>query len=312
MLGILFPFVISLLIGLLIGIEREHSHAEGVQPIGVRTFILFSLLGTLAATLNHIALTITISAFVFSIILFGYFRSTERHRKKIDIGITTEVSAAIIFCLGYLVPTASLIAITISGFVLLVLVERQRLHRLARRKFKPHEIETTIILIIFALGILPILPNRTIDPWDLFNPHNFGTLIVTIAAIQFAGYIAIRLFGERFGMAIMGFLGGLVSSTAVFANLAHTLRSHPTLTRAIMASAMLATLAMLFEMITIILVASPTLLIFIIQPLLVMSIVCLVFAIFLLHYQKTNGHKNSLVANPLNFLSVFNSTLAIL
>src|SRR5438445_11577392 len=143
MLEILLSFAISLLIGLLIGIEREHSHAEGVQAIGVRTFILFSLIGTLAATLNIPALTITISAFVFSMILFSYLRSTELTKKKIDIGITTEISAAIVFCLGYMVPTSNLIAITISAFVLLVLVERQRLHKLARKKFKPHEIETT-------------------------------------------------------------------------------------------------------------------------------------------------------------------------
>lgn len=311
MLTILVSFAISLLIGLLIGIEREHSHAEGVQAIGVRTFILFSILGTLVATLNNLAVTITSSAFVFSIILFGYLRSTASTRKRTDIGITTEVSAAIVFCLGYLVPSANLIAITISAFILLVLVERQRLHLLARKKFKPHEIETTIILVIFALGILPILPNRTIDPWDLFNPRNFGTLIVTIAAIQFVGYISIRLFGERFGTAIMGFLGGLISSTAVFANLGHTLRSHPKFTLAIIASAILATLAMLAELITILLVASPTLLFFIIKPILVMSSISVIFVIILLHYQKGKTHTATLVSNPLNLWLVLRTSIFI-
>jgi uncharacterized membrane protein (DUF4010 family) len=284
MLEILMSFLISLLIGLLIGIEREHSHAVGIQAIGVRSFILISLLGTLAATLGQIGLTITISIFVFSIISFGYLRSTEITRKKIDIGITTEISAGIIFCLGYMIPYNNLLAITISALVLLVLIERKRLHALARNKFEPHEIETTIILIIFALGIIPILPDRTIDPWDLFNPRNFGILIVTIAAIQFTGYVSIRLFGERFGMAITGFLGGLVSSTAVFANLAYALHSHPKFKLAIIASAIFATLAMLIEVIAIILVASHTLLFFIIKPIIVMSIVSIIFIIFLLHH----------------------------
>lgn len=311
MLETLLSFVTSLLIGLLIGIEREHSHAEGVQAIGIRTFILFSLLGTLAASLNQLALTITISAFVFSIILFGYLRSTERTRKKIDIGITTEVSAGIVFCLGYMIPSTSLIAITISAFVLLVLVERKRLHTLARKKFKPHEIETTIILVIFALGILPLLPNHTIDPWNLFNPRNFGILIVTIAAIQFVGYVSIRLFGERFGIAITGFLGGLVSSTAVFANLSHTLHSHPKFKLAIIASAIFSILAMLVEVIAIIFVASPSLLFFIIKPVLVMAIVSSIFVIFLLHYQKEKGHTTSAISNPLNLLSVFRTSVFI-
>lgn len=309
MLGILLSFVISLLIGLLIGLEREHSHAEGIQPIGVRTFILFALLGTIAATLNQVSFTILISLFVFSIILFGYLRSTELTRKKINVGITTEISAAIVFCLGYLVPSANLIAIIISAFVLLVLVERQRLHRLARRKFKPHEIEITIILVIIALGVLPILPNHTIDPWDLFNPRNFGTLIVTIAAIQFVGYISIRLFGERFGIAITGFLGGLVSSTIVFANLAETLRSYPKFRLAIFASAILATLAMLLEITAIILVASSSLLFYIIKPILVMILISIFFASILLHYQAKKGDTTSLVSNPLNLLSIFRTSI---
>lgn len=312
MLETLLSFAVSLLIGLLIGIEREHSHAEGVQPIGVRTFILFSLLGTLAATLNQLALTVMSSAFVFGIILLGYLRSTATTKKKVDIGITTEISAGIVFYLGYLVLSNSLIAITISAFVLLVLVERKRLHRLARQKFKPHEIETTIVLVIFALGIIPILPNRTIDPWNLFNPQNFGILIATIAAIQFAGYVLIRLFGERFGLAIMGFLGGLVSSTAVFANLGHTLRSHPKFAPAITASAILATVAMLIEIMAILFVASPALLSLIVKPVFIMVVAAVIFVICLLHHpQPEKGHIASSVSNPLNLLSIFRISIFI-
>jgi hypothetical protein len=225
MVETLLFFTISFLIGLLIGIERERSHAEGLTVIGVRTFMLFSILGTLAATLNQLPLTMAISLFVFGIILLSYVRSIIKGEADNSNGITTEISAAIIYCLGYLIPTAALVAITISAIVLLILYERKRLHKLARKKFKPHEIEAAIILIIFALGILPILPSHTIDPWGLFNPRNFGVLIATIAAIQFGGYVAIRLFGERFGMAAMGFSGGLVSSTAFFATLPSTLRS---------------------------------------------------------------------------------------
>lgn len=311
MLGTLISFAISLLIGLLIGMEREHSHPEGVQAIGVRTFILFSLLGTLAATLNQTALTMTISAFVFSIIALGYIRSTDRTRKQIEVGITTETAAAIVFCLGYFIPSANLLAITISAFVLLILVERKRLHTLSRKKIKPHEIETTIILVIFALGILPILPNHTIDPWDFFNPRNFGILIVTIAVIQYAGYILIRLFGERFGLAMTGFLGGLVSSTIVFANLPHTIRSHPKLTLGIIASSCLAITATLIEVLLVLFVASPTLLIYIMKPILTMIVISITLAIGLLHHQKTQTHPASPDINPINLISILRTALFI-
>jgi uncharacterized membrane protein (DUF4010 family) len=300
----LLSFAISLLIGLLIGIERERSHVKGVQAIGVRTFTLFALTGTLAAVLNQPALTATLSAFLFGIILLSYMRTTIRLKKNIDNGITTEISAGIIFCLGYMVQSAPLIAITVSAIILLVLLERKRLHAIARKKFKPQEMEAAIILIVFALGILPILPNKTIDPWGLFNPRNFGMLIATIGTIQFGGYIAIHLFGERFGMAFMGFLGGLVSSTAVFATLPGTLHAHPKFTLATIASAILATVAMLVEIITIIFVASPTLLVYIIWPMITMISLGIIFVIFLLHFQKFKKNTPLTLSNPLNLLSI--------
>ncbi|MCX7124422.1 MAG: DUF4010 domain-containing protein [Gammaproteobacteria bacterium] len=274
---VLLSFFISLLMGLLIGIEREHSHAEGVEPIGIRAFILFSLMGTVAALINQIQLTFIISAFVFSIIIFGYFRTASIKRKKINIGITTEVSAGIVYCLGYLTFFENLISAIVASFVLLVLIERQRLHKLARKKFKAHEIETVIILVIFALGIIPILPNNTVDPWHLFNPRNFAILIMTMAVIQFSGYVAIKLFGERVGLALMGFLGGFVSSTLVFANLPHTLNSHPKSKLAVIASALFATLAMLIEVMAIIFVASPAFLFYIIKPMITMCPLNLLF-----------------------------------
>lgn len=308
---VLLSFFISLLMGLLIGIEREHSHAEGVEPIGIRAFILFSLMGTVAALINQIQLTFIISAFVFSIIIFGYFRTASIKRKKINIGITTEVSAGIVYCLGYLTFFENLISAIVASFVLLVLIERQRLHKLARKKFKAHEIETVIILVIFALGIIPILPNNTVDPWHLFNPRNFAILIMTMAVIQFSGYVAIKLFGERVGLALMGFLGGFVSSTLVFANLPHTLNSHPKSKLAVIASALFATLAMLIEVMAIIFVASPAFLFYIIKPMITMCAVSIIFIIFLLHYEKKKSHMVSVPKSPLNLLFLFRTALLI-
>ena len=309
MLKMLLLFTISLLIGLLIGIERERSHPEGVQFIGVRTFTLLSLLGTLIATFNQATLTLTVSAFVFSLLFFNYFRIKTTQKKKIDNGIVTELSAGIIYCLGYMVNFSPIIAIELSVIVLLVLIERKRLHTLARKKFKPHEIEAAIILIVLALGILPLLPDRAIDPWQLFNPRNFGLLITTIAAIQFGGYVAIQMFGERLGIAFTGFLGGLVSSTIVFAQLKNTLREHPQLIRATLAAATLATVAMLVDIMVIILVASPALFLVVLWPILTMMILGIIFSVILIHFQKAKNHSPPHFSNPLSLPSILSTAL---
>lgn len=310
MLDDLLAFFISLLIGLMIGLEREHTHVEKIQPIGVRTFILFALIGTLTAIVNQIYFTFILCIFTFTIILLSYFRASALFKNKSVPHITTEITAAMVFCLGYLVPSHPLLAIIISSMVLLVLVERQRLHTLAKQRFKPHEIESAIILIIFALGILPILPNKTIDSWHLFNPRNFGILIGTIASIQFGGYVMIRLMGERFGIALVGFLGGLISSTIIVANLQNTFNEHPKFTIAIMASVILATVATLLETITIVGVASPTLLTALIAPLAAMVTAGSIIAGILLNFQKRTK-QHSKLSNPLNIFFVLRTSIFI-
>lgn len=311
MLENLISFSISLLIGLLIGIERERSHEEGSQPIGVRTFILLSLLGTTTAVIKQPIITLTASIFAFGMILVGYFRSTVSRAKIRGIGVTTEISAAIIYCLGYITPSFPWLAITISGIVLLVLLEKKRLHTLARKKLKTHEIEAAIILTIFTIGIIPILPNKPIDEWGLFNPQKFGMLMALIASIQFGGYVVIRLFGERFGIALTGFLGGLISSTVVFANMGHLLKSHPNSLFSVIAAALLANVAMFLEIMLIVFVASHELFFYIFWPLFGMVMAGCFFSFILIYRQNIKSLETSELTNPLNLLSILRISLFI-
>src|SRR5437016_4562738 len=104
------PFIVSLLIGLLIGIERERSHPRGTQALGVRSFTLIALLGTLSAYLHDPSFKIILLLFVLSGILLSYYRSTAMSGEHRDVGITTEFSAAIVFCLGFLALTKPYLA----------------------------------------------------------------------------------------------------------------------------------------------------------------------------------------------------------
>ena len=70
------PYLLSFLIGLLIGIDRERSLPVGLKGMGVRTFILFSLLGAIAGGMTNVNFALMISFFVFTAILLNYY--TER------------------------------------------------------------------------------------------------------------------------------------------------------------------------------------------------------------------------------------------
>jgi hypothetical protein len=51
--GIIWDFATALLIGALIGVEREKRKSEDLEGIGLRTFILFALVGAVAGFLSR-------------------------------------------------------------------------------------------------------------------------------------------------------------------------------------------------------------------------------------------------------------------
>jgi uncharacterized membrane protein (DUF4010 family) len=303
------PFIVSLLIGLIIGIERERSHPVGMQAFGVRTFILLSLLGTIAASIDESLLRVVISVFVLALIIAGYLRSTANIKSK-DIGATTEFSAGVVFCLGYIAFAQPYLAATISAAVLLVLLGRERLHAFSRQQLKPEEIRAASTIIVLGLGILPFLPNHFIDPWQLFNPRLFGILVLSILLIQFGSYVAIRMFGQRFGMIFTGFFGGMLSSTAMFIVLPKLAKTQPTMRYPIIAAGLFAVIGTLIKLIFILAIVSVTVLIPLILPTFVMVVLGVIISFFLLR-QKIEAMPPTQVINPLDIKGVVQLSLLL-
>jgi len=303
-------FAISLMIGLLIGIERERRHPEGTQAIGVRTFALVALLGTFAAVMDNPVLTATVSAFVLGGIIVGYVRLTQWQYKSKKIGLTTEISAAIVFCLGYMTPAHPLLVVILAGGVLLVLIERKRIHTFSRDVLTRQEIESAVVLLIFILGILPYLPNEPIDPWGVVNLNLIGKLMALIASVQFMGYAMVRIFGQRLGMILMGFFGGLASNTAVFVNMPRMLKKFPNMARTASAAATLAVSGKLFVVILLLFTASFALFSTLLPSLLAVIVTAILYVLAIMYRAPSNGQMNGL-PNPLDLTSIVWLTLFI-
>jgi uncharacterized membrane protein (DUF4010 family) len=75
--------------------------------------------------------------------------------------------------------------------------------------------------------LLPILPDRPVDPWQALNPRQLWIVIVIIAAVSYVGYICVRLAGERAGLVLGAAAGALISSTAVTLAYARLSRIQP-------------------------------------------------------------------------------------
>lgn len=298
----LYPFFAAFIIGLVIGIERERSHAPNVQGLGVRSFILLAILGSIAGYLQEPLFVLITSGFVFLLLIVSYFRTTRL--PKSDVGITTELSAAIIYILGYYTHYNLLISAILSGFLLLTLLGCSSLHHFSRTKLKPNEIHAAVIILIIGLGVLPFLPDHTIDPWNLFNPKKFVLLILIIAIMQFSGYVAIRLFGHRLGMLLLGFMGGLVSSTVIFFNLSNMYKYHRDQIGAIIGCGIFATLAMLLEFLVVVTFVSPSLFFIFVWPIAFMILIGSIMAFFFIRTKAKKQMIQHETTNPLEIKSV--------
>lgn len=206
----LMLFAQSIGIGFLIGLERERHHNT---IAGVRTFTLIALAGSLSGyigVLNQNAgLAIAIGGIVGVGLTVAQFRSTSE-----EPDTTTVMAGVIAFGLGYglwlghpLLPAA--LAITITA----ILYFRDELRRMPAQ-LTDKDIRSFFQFAAVAFILLPVLPDTSYGPYEVFNPYQVGWLVVLISGLSLAGYIVLRCLDGKAGLLVIGLFGGLVSTTA--------------------------------------------------------------------------------------------------
>ncbi|WP_374074645.1 DUF4010 domain-containing protein [Bdellovibrio bacteriovorus] len=76
------------------------------------------------------------------------------------------------------------------------------------------------VLVVAIALVLVWVPRQSVDPWGLVNPYKILQLILFLSLIQVLSALVMRIFSKRFGGIALGFVGGLISSTAFTASLA--------------------------------------------------------------------------------------------
>lgn len=198
---------IAIGLGMLVGFERES--ADG-KPIGLRSFSLIGALGGLVALVSGDAGYWPLIGALIALSLLLSARVRQRKSK----GLTTMIAALVMLAVGYVAVSGLWgYAVAAGGATMLILHWKARMHGWVDR-FDDQDIEIIARFILLALVILPLMPNRTFGPYDVFNPFEAWTLVVLIVGINLVGYVALRLIGSGAGDWVAGALGGLVSSTA--------------------------------------------------------------------------------------------------
>jgi len=300
-LELLLDLATALGLGLLIGAERGWSARDQTdsEPVaGIRTFGLTGLFGGLAAvSAAHLGLGAWVAIFVLFalLVIAGYIAES---RANGDRGMTSEVAMLVTFLLGSLAvyesrPLAAAAAIVVA----LLLNLKARLHA-ALRRLTGAEVSGALKLLFISAVLLPTLPNRGFGPWEVFNPYTTWWMVVLIAGIGFAAYVAIRVLGANHGLMVTALLGGIVSSTAMTMTLSRL--DSPQL-RPALAAGLLAASALMFPRVLLeVGVINPTLLPLLLTPLLAAGVVYAGGAFFYFRHaaQEPEPPGEPLLKNP--------------
>lgn len=298
---------VALAIGLIIGIERgwkQRGEAEGERAAGLRTHALAGLLGGIwgALALNTgqagvIAVALAFAAFTAAIAVFRYREMV--HDKT--FGATTVVAAMLAFALGALAVTGDRTAAAAAGVATAMLLAlKAALHEWVKR-LTWEELRAGLILLAMSVILLPLLPDRELGPWFPVNPHEIWLLTILIAALSFAGYVAIRVAGPSVGVLLSGLAGGLVSSTAVTLSMARLARADGERGNIFAAGVLVASAIMMLRVLVIVGIVNIGLLASLAPPLLLSALTLAGIAGYLANW----GHEDCPVGKPLALQNPF-------
>jgi uncharacterized membrane protein (DUF4010 family) len=231
---------ISVLLGLLVGLQREHA-ASGTA--GLRTFPLIALLGSLSAMLaNHYHESWTLAAGLLAIVAVTVVGHLFRSQSEPHSGTTTDVSMLLMYVVGALVVIGPMsVAIAVGGGMAVLLQFKPELHGIAR-KLGDEDLRAIMQFVLITCIILPVLPNHYYGPTsfmhtqaagqqpgplDVLNPFEIWLMVVLIVGLSLAGYIIYKFFGRNARILLGGIIGGAVSSTATTVSYARAARSDP-------------------------------------------------------------------------------------
>jgi len=328
--NLLIGIFISILVGALIGTQREINQQKNklLDFAGFRTFTLVSLFGYLVGYLSFEIFKSNYLVFIgilgiFLLVIIAYHATTKVYPK--EISAITEVGVLITFLLGILISLSLYIeALTIAIVMTSILFLGNALHKFTK-KLNQVEIFATLKFSIISIVILPLLPNKNYTPLnlpyfgnifqnqtfiskdllsqlDVFNFYYIWLMVVFISGIAYVGYILMKTIGAQRGIMVTGFLGGLMSSTALTSSFSIESRKLNYLSIPLIIGVVIACSTMFFRIIFEVGILNPNLLLGLTLSLGIMGLVGFICAYYIFKKTKLNTVKKLDLKSPFSII----------
>lgn len=301
----------ALLVGLsfFFGLAYEELYAQSASPRpgGVRTFPLLALVGGLLYLIDPVR----VLPFAAGLVALSAFLlvSYRRHLDEKDAEGRPNVTLAPAVCnlLAYILGPAALAAplwipVGVTVAAVLLLVERERLHRFAWR-VPTEEIITAGQFLILTGIVLPLLPGQPVTALTALTPRQVWLAVVAVSTVSYAGYLLQRYAVPSRATLLVAALGGLYSSTATIIVLARAARAGEAAARQARAGMIVAVAVMYLRLLLIILLFSRALAAALAPPLVALSLLGFLAAAGLYFLGRPAPAKDTEIAvqpNPLN------------
>ena len=176
--------LVALLVGFLIGLDRERAEARKGRDgfAGVRTFPLIALAGAVPMVLLPIAgpaLLVASFAAVAAVAIVAYIRSSAAG----EIGATTQMAAVASFLLGALAGGGQFVMAGAAGVTIAVLLAAKPRLEAFSRALTADEVRAVLELAVISVIVLPLLPNRGFGPWGVLNPFDIWLIVVLVSPL---------------------------------------------------------------------------------------------------------------------------------
>lgn len=222
-------------LGALIGLERQWDeqfrHHRAKVLAGLRTFSLWALFGVLCAWFSEAVHPLFFVAGFAAMAVWLTLFLQRRNRAGGDPGFTTGAAGMVTFLIGGLVFWGmERVALVLGVSLIILLAMKPTLHRFSRG-MTMEDVRSALKFAAVTGVILPLVPDQAFGPYGAFNPHTIWMMVVLVSGVGFVGYLAVRLLGQRSGIAVAGLLGGLASSTATTLAMSRQSRERPSESR---------------------------------------------------------------------------------